>query len=134
MKKHAIAIYGTTRYKKKVSVTYKKRVWKKIVRKQRFWKIRKDKVKQRYWKKQTVKQRFTKKVTRKITRKVKGGQRITIWGKPEDVATAKQMIEKGLIPKRKYVDKVDAEKFIDYPEKYTRKGEWIEIDEKEGTY
>jgi len=130
-KKHAIAIYGTTKYKKKVSVTYKTRVWKKIVRKQRFWKIRKDKVKQRYWRKRTIKQRFTKKVTRKVSRWVKGGQRITLWGTPEDVASAKHKIEKeGLIPKHKYVDRVNAEDFADHPEKYTRKGEWIEFEEE----
>jgi len=110
-KKHAIAIYGTTRYKKKVSITVKKRVWIKG----------KHPVKQRHW----------KKIKTHVLKYVKGGQRITIWGKSEDVATAKQMIEKGLIPKHKYVDKVDAEKFIDHPEKYTREGEWIDFEEEE---
>jgi len=110
-KKHALAIYGSTRYKKKVSVTYKKRVWKR----------RKDGIKQRY----------RKKFTAKFPKWVKGGERITLWGKPEDIASAKKLIEKGLIPKHKYVDRVNAENFIDYPEKYAREGQWVEFEEEE---
>jgi len=112
MKTHAIAIYGTTKYKKKVKVTYK----------QRYWKIRKDKIKQRY----------TKKVIATKIKLVKGGQRITIYGTPKQIKQAKTKIQKQqLIPKKKYVDKVHAQVFLKHPEKYTRKGRWVRFAEEE---
>ena len=115
MVNHAIAFYGTTRYKAKVKVTYK----------QRYLKKRKDGVRQHY----------TKKVTAYRTKNLKGGQRLTIWGSVEDVKEAKRIIdEENLIPIKRYEDRISAEIFVRNPayrRKHTRKGKWIAFEEDE---
>jgi hypothetical protein len=111
-KSHAIAFYGSTRYKQKVKVTYKTTVTKK----------RKDGVKQRYH----------KRVTATRYKQVKGGQRLTVYGSPEEIKQVKEKIDsEGWIPKRKYVDRVSADLFLRDPKKYARKGVWIDFDEDE---
>lgn len=110
MKSHAVAFYGTTRYKKKVTVTYK----------QRYWKKRSDGIKQRYHKKVTVK-RF---------KYVKGGQRLTVYGSPEQIKQSKKLME-DWIPKKQYVDRVPARLFLKHPERFARKGKWVDFKEDE---
>ena len=112
MASHAVAFYGTTRYKTKVTLTYK----------QRYLKKRKDNIKQRYWKKVTV----TK------TKYVKGGQRLTVYGSPQEITEVKKkMTLEHWIPKKKYVDKVSAELFLRHPTKYARHGKWTKFEEQE---
>jgi hypothetical protein len=108
---HAIAFYGTTRYKKKVKITYKKQVWKR----------RKDGVKQRYRK--TI-------VARRV-KNVKGGKRLTVYGTSQEIRQVKQKIEEGWIPRRQYVDRVSAELFLRNVERYARRGRWIDFEEEE---
>jgi hypothetical protein len=109
---HAIAIYGTTRYKAKVQTTYK----------QRYWKKRSDGIRQRY----------RKTVTRTTSRYVKGGQRLTIYGSAQDVAAATRKVHnEGWIPKKMYEDKVSAKGFLLNPKAHARKGEWVDFDENE---
>jgi hypothetical protein len=111
-KTHAVAFYGTTRYKTKVLVSYK----------QRYVKRRKDGVKQRYW----------LKVARSTSKFVKGGERLTVFGSAKDVAQVKNKIDReSWIPKRKFQDRVDAKGFLKSPEKYARKGDWVEREKKE---
>jgi hypothetical protein len=112
MVNHAVAFYGTTRYKAKVKVTYK----------QRYLKRRKDGIKQHY----------TKKVTAHRVKLVKGGQRLTVYGSAPEIKQVKAKVEKEQwIPKRKYVDRVSAEVFLRNPQYYARHGQWIDFDEDE---
>ena len=112
MKSHAIAFYGTTRTKKTVQITYK----------QRYWKRRNDNIKQRYW----------KKVTARKSVYVKGGQRLTVYGTPQELKQVKQkIVEENWIPKRKYVDQVSAEVFLRKPRKFARHGKWVKFEEQE---
>jgi hypothetical protein len=112
MKTHAVAIYGTTKFKQLKTITYKKHVWK----------IRKDMVKQRYIKKIEARRHVY----------VYRDRRITLWGSAKDIKTARHIIDKyGLIPKQKFMDKVSAKDFIENPEKYTKEGEWVEKQEKD---
>jgi len=109
---HAVAFYGTTRYKTKVLVSYK----------QRYVKRRKDGVKQRYW----------LKVARSTSKFVKGGERLTVFGSAEDVALVKNKIDReSWIPKKRYVDRVRATLFLAEPERFARKGEWVERKKKD---
>jgi hypothetical protein len=109
---HAVAFYGTTRYKKKVKVTYK----------QRFWKKRNDGIRQRYY----------KKVTGTRIKHIKGGERLTVYGTPKQIRRVKRKIDReGWIPKKQYVDKVNAELFLRHPRKYARKGVWRTFEETE---
>jgi len=109
---HAIAIYGTSRYRKKVKVTYKTRVWKR----------RSDGIKQRY----------RKTVTRRISKNVKGGKRFTIYGDAKDVSEATRLVHEGQwIPKKMYTDRVSAKGFLSNPKLYARKGVWQDFNEKE---
>jgi len=110
MVNNAIALYGTTRYKKSVvEVVY-----------HRVWKTRKDGIRQRY---RMVKGYKT------VEKWFKGGNRLTVWGTAEDCARALEKIgEEEWIPKRKYVDNVPAADFLKHPEKYARKGEWVEFE------
>ena len=91
------AIYG--RFEAKVPV------------RQRFWKTRKDGVKQRYWKK-----------TKRLKKVVDEG-RYEFRGKGKDlykaIITAHHFMPKG------FVD-VSALKFLEHPEDYGFRGEWIE--------
>ena len=104
---HAVALYGTTKFKQLKTITYKKRVWK----------IRKDMVKQRYIKKIEARKHVY----------VYRDRRITLWGSAKDIKKAREMIDKkGLIPKQKFVDKVSAKDFIEHPEKYSKEGEWVD--------
>jgi len=112
MTTHAVAFYGSTRYKAKVKISYK----------QRYWKRRKDGVRQRY----------IKRVTAHRTKMVKGGQRLTVYGSPEQVKQVKHKVaSEGWIPKKKYVDRVNAEVFLKKPRKYARKGKWASFSEAE---
>ena len=112
MTTQAVAFYGSTRYRTKVKVSYK----------QRYWKRRKDGVRQRY----------TKRVTAHRTRMVKGGQRLTVYGSPEQVKQVKHKVaSEGWIPKKKYVDRVNAEVFLQHPRKYARHGKWTKFEEQE---
>jgi hypothetical protein len=109
---HAVAFYGTTRYKKKVQVTYK----------QRFWKRRSDGVRQRY----------RKTVTGYRYKNVKGGERLTVYGTPKQIKRVKRKIDREeWIPKKQYVDRVSAEIFLQHPRKYARKGVWDVFNENE---
>jgi len=111
-KTHAVAFYGTTRYKTKVLVSYK----------QRYVKRRKDGVKQRYW----------LKVARSTSKFVKGGERLTVFGSAEDVALVKNKIDREQwIPKKKFQDRVPASEFLKHPERYARKGVWVERKKKD---
>jgi len=106
-KTHAVALYGTTKFKQLKTVTYKKRVWK----------IRKDHVKQRYIKKIEARRHVY----------VYRDRRITFWGSARDIKKAREKLDElGLIPKKKFVDKVSAKDFILNPEKYTKEGEWVD--------
>ena len=112
MKSHAIAFYGTTKTKKTVQITYK----------QRYYKRRSDNIKQRYWKKVTVRKSVY----------VKGGQRFTVYGTPQELQQVKQKIAKEKwIPKHKYVDQVNAEVFLRKPRKFAKHGKWIKFEEEE---
>ena len=112
MKSHAIAFYGTTKTKKTVQITYK----------QRYRKTRVDGIKQRYWK--TV-------ATHK-TIHVKAKQRLTIYGTPQELKQVKQKIEtEKWIPKRKHVDRVNAELFLRHPTKYAKHGKWTKFEQEE---
>jgi len=79
--------------------------------KQRYWKRRKDGIKQRYWKK-----------TKRL-KKVEASGRYEFHGKGKElykaVVKAHEYVPKG------FVD-VSARKFLENPEKYGLKGEWIE--------
>lgn len=111
-KTHAVAVYGTTRYLKKVQVSFKQRIWKR----------RRDGIKQRYH----------KTVTKKVSKFVKGGQRITVYGTAKDVRKAVDKIHKQQwIPNKKFVDRVAAKDFLDDPEEYAKQGEWIDFEENE---
>lgn len=111
IKTHAIAIYGTTRYKTLQQISYK----------QRFWKRRSDGIKQRY----------QKSVTKSVSKFKKGGERITLYGNVKDIAKAEKKIrEEGWIPKKKFQDRVDAKSFLKNPQKYCRKGEWTKRKKK----
>jgi hypothetical protein len=111
-KTHAVALYGTTKFKQLKTITYKKHVWK----------TRKDNVKQRY----------IKKIEARRSVFVYRDRRITLWGSAKDIRKAKELIDKkGLIPKQKFVDKVSARDFIEHPEKYTKEGEWVDRKEKD---
>lgn len=115
----AASIYGTTRKR----IRYRRRYWKKI----RGYTTKKGRKVKPYkahrWKKTT---RLTK---RKLTK------RYTFYGSKEDIQKAKEIMEKEkLIPRAKYEDGIDAEKFITdprYRKRHSTKGEWIEFEEKE---
>lgn len=110
-KTHALAIYGTTRYKTLQQVSYK----------QRFWKKRSDGIKQRY----------RKSVTKTVSKFKKGGERITLFGNLKDIAKAEKKIEREKwIPKKKFQDRVNAKDFLENPEKYARKGDWVDREKK----
>ena len=112
MKSHAIAFYGTTRTKKTVQITYK----------QRYHIKRSDNVRQRYW----------KKVTARRSVYVKGGQRLTVYGTPQELEQVKQKIAtEKWIPKHKYVDRVSAEVFLRKPRKFAKHGKWVKFEEQE---
>jgi hypothetical protein len=111
MKNHAVAFYGTTRYKTKTPTTYK----------QHYWKKRKDGVKQRY----------VKKVTAKRVKNAKGGKRLTVYGTPHEIKQVKAKIREGWIPKKQYEDRVSAELFLRNPSRFARRGKWIRFGEDE---
>jgi NAD(P)H-flavin reductase len=110
-KTHAVAIYGTTKFKQLKTITYKKHVWK----------TRKDNVKQRY----------IKKIEARRSVYVYRDRRITLWGSAKDVKKAREKLDRlGLIPKKKFVDKVSAKDFVLHPEKYAREGDWVDREVK----
>jgi len=99
-------------------VTYKQRYKKTIIVKQRFWKLRKDKVKQRYWRKVEKEQRYWKKVTKEKALIRYKTRRFDFWGTKEEIdKVVEKCFEEGWIPKRRFV-RGSAKGFLENPEKY----------------
>jgi len=100
-KTHAVAIYGTAKYKQLKTITYTRRTPYHPERLQ------------------------TITYHRKVY--VERERRITLWGSPRDIAKAKAKIDKeNWIPKKKYVDRVPAKDFLKNPQKYAKEGKWID--------
>lgn len=101
-----LSIYGTAKRK----ITQKRRLWY-------------PKRKQHYWKK------VTQKVGKKLTK------RYTFYGTVEQIRDARDlMIKEGLVPKKKYQDQIEAQRFVDdtgYRYRASDEGEWIDFEEVE---
>ena len=99
----SIAIYGSFHNKVEFS--------------QRFWKKRKDGIRQRYW----------KKIQRKTKPESKGRYEFSGRGKDlyKAIVKAHEVMPKGYVS-------VEAKKFVEKPEKYGKRGVWIDKEIQSG--